>query len=147
MKKSLVLALIVVYVLSICVVGYFGLNVRVYKEEVYPETIEIIEVIDIDDNSVPIKNFEDDGGKYIVIPKYTEGYTLKIRFQIHPDETTKKDVYFLYSNDVCEVTEMTNEIISEISVTFKKKTKGEDITIIAADQPTIKDNLHIAFRR
>lgn len=145
MKKSLVLALVVVYVLSICVVGYFGHNVRVYNPEVYPESIVITEVIDIDNNSVSIKYF-DDGSKYILIPKYSEGYTVKIRFQIHPDETTKKNVYFSYTEDVCEVTEMTNEVISEIIVTFKKKPKSEKITIIATDRSNIQESLSIYFK-
>lgn len=146
MKKSLVLTLVVVYVLSICIVGYFGLNVRVYKPEVYPEAIEIIEVIDADKNQLNIKYF-DDGSKYIVIPKYTEEYSLTILFRIYPDETTKKDVYYTYSEDICDVKEISNEIISEIKVTFKKKTKGEIISIISADQPTTKDSVHIAFKR
>ena len=41
MKKSVVLTLIAVYILSICVVGYFGLKVKIYRPTKYAESVTI----------------------------------------------------------------------------------------------------------
>lgn len=147
MKKSLVLALVVVYVLSICVVGYFGLNVRIYRPTVYPESIEIIDVIDDKtDSRVEIKIDKADGSKYIRLTGYEEGYSLTIRYRFAPDETTKRDVYFTESVDgVCDVYQTSKQLISEAQIIFKQN-RLVTVKVCSADTPTTYDSLRISFK-
>lgn len=146
MKKSLVLALVVVYVLSICVVGYFGLNVRVYRPTVYPESIVITKVIDNYGNEVPIKENKTDNSKYVRLSGYEEGYSLTIIYQFAPNETTKRRVYFTESVDgVCEVYQDSELVISQAQIIFKQN-HIVTITVKSVDTPTTYDSLTIDFK-
>ena len=41
MKKSVILIIFAVYILSVCIVGFFGIKVRMYNETVNVESIQI----------------------------------------------------------------------------------------------------------
>lgn len=147
MKKSLVLTLVVVYALSICIVGYFGLNVRVYRPTVYPVSLEIIELRDEQTGKTVDILINDEGEKYVRLDKYSEGYSLVIVFQLSPDETTNRDVFFSTSvQDVCSVYQTSKQVVSEAQVVFEKK-KLVTITITSSDKPSVSDSIRISFKK
>lgn len=146
MKKSLVLTLVVVYVLSICVVGYFGLNVRIYRPTVYPASLEITKIKDEQTGKEVEIRTNDKGEKYVRLDKYTENCSVKIYFRFSPDETTKRDVYFSQSvKGVCSVYQISKQITSEAQVIFEKN-RLVTVSIYASNAPTVFDSIRISFQ-
>ncbi len=90
MKKSVILIIVGIYLLSIFVVGYFGMKVAVYDEKIYVEDIEIYDV-QVDGKSVEIK--EHDGKMYATVP-YTENLVVWIFVRTSPDNATDRSYKF-----------------------------------------------------
>lgn len=147
MKKSLVLTLVVVYVLSICVVGYFGLKVQVYRPTTYPESIEIIEVKDERTGKiVDIKNDKVTGEKYVRLENYTDNCSFIILFRISPDNTTDRKVNVTPSKGrVCNVYQNSNQLISEVQVVFKENDLVT-INIVATSKESVGDSITMSFK-
>ena len=151
MKKSVVLTLIAVYVLSVCIVGYFGLHVRIYRPNIPPEQIEITGVRDVDTGEkIEIQvdpNPDAKIKKYIRI-KWREGIKLRLQVEISPDETTRRELLFKFGkNGVCEVVSNGGGgITQEIDFAFLKK-DSLTITVKSKDAPTVLDKIEINFSR
>ena len=90
MKKSVIIAIIAVYLLSIFVVGYFGMNIAVYDVNIYVTDIEILKVTG-DGEECEIKT--NDAGKSVSV-NYTEGLVVFIHAKANPTDATVKDVIF-----------------------------------------------------
>ena len=54
MKKSIVILIGVVYIMSIIVIGFFGMKITSYNTTVYPDEIEILSVECEDEERVSI---------------------------------------------------------------------------------------------
>lgn len=96
MKKSTILIIVAVFLISVFVVGIFGLQNIPYDELVYVEKI-IPTTITFDSNEGTIEKkiyySEDDGGYYYVtIPSrnYRQGMNIIINYDLNPTDATNK---------------------------------------------------------
>ena len=85
MKKSTILLLVIVYIVSFFVIGLLGHSIRNYNPEVYPESVEII---DPDNRTEMSKDTVDpDTGEllyhyYFVYKNYKSGDSVRIKANI-----------------------------------------------------------------
>lgn len=96
MKKSTILLLVVVYVLSFFVIGLLGSSIKNYNPEIYPESIE---VIDPDNKTTAYKDVRDRNGVllydyYFVLRNYRNGDNVRLKAIVKPDKCTYPDVIF-----------------------------------------------------
>ena len=97
MKKSTILLLAVVYIVSFFVIGLLGHSIRNYNPEIYPESIEIV---DPDNRTTMTRDTKDpDTGEllydyYFVYKNYKEGDSVRIKASIKPDNSTYQNVIF-----------------------------------------------------
>lgn len=131
MKKSVILILIAVYVLSIAIVGFLGLNVRIYAPNVPPTSIEITHVTYLDQVKEPGINSE--GQKHIVIEGFSgDQVSAQLRISVLPDNATDKSVIFSFDP---------GENVSEKDglIVFTRPTDGSNVIFITI-KATLKEN-------
>ena len=88
MKKSVVIIIALIYVASVALVSFFGLQFKVFEEVVPVESVEILN---------EGLEYSDSQGKYIVIKPDANGvYNFKIEYRVYPDEATNQEVDFAY---------------------------------------------------
>ena len=98
MKKTTILLLVIVYVLSFLIIGLLGQSVRGYDPVVYPESIL---VTDPDGLTTVKENVKDkDTGEllynyYFRVNTYTPGMSVRIRAQVKPETTSYPYVDFV----------------------------------------------------
>ena len=132
MKKSVVVLIALIYILSIALVSFFGLQYKVFEEVIPVERIEILnEGLD----------YHETWGNYVVISpdKETGEWRYQIQYRVYPDEATDNKVKFTYDtqNTVASVDE--NGLVTFTGIGMVKVTliplDGSDtsatITIIA----------------
>ena len=148
MKKSVILILIAVYILSICIVGFLGLNVRLYAPTVKPEKIEITAVIYDNNKTVDYKVSEVDGKsvKRATI-NYKDGdtVTVELAYTITPDNATNKNVTYELQNT------NPNIVINEGKITFTKPEKsnlplGMTIRVRLDGNPIVYDEIEVKVK-
>lgn len=148
MKKSVILILIAVYVLSICIVGFLGLNVRLYAPTVKPEKIEITAVIYDNNKTVDYKVSEVDGKKLKrATINYKDGdtVTVELAYTITPDNATNKNVTYELQNT------NPNIVINEGKITFTKPANsnlplGMTIRVRLDGNPIIYDEIEVKVK-
>lgn len=135
MRKSVVLALIAVYVVSVCVVGYFGLNVRILNPTVYTEKIVISGVLV---NDTFIKADEDADGKYIYLT-YAEKMSVKLRYIVYPDNATNKEIIYSYEKSPYWM------VSTDGIIVFNENSQGTALTlkIMPKDGSNVSDKITI----
>lgn len=148
MKKSVILILIAVYILSICIVGFLGLNVRLYAPTVKPEKIEITAVIYDNNKTVDYKVSEVDGKsvKRATI-NYKDGdtVTVELAYTITPDNATNKNVTYELQNT------NPNIVINEGKITFTKPENsnlplGMTIRVRLDGNPIVYDEIEVKVK-
>ena len=96
MKKSVVILILVIYLASIALVSFFGLDFKIFEEVIYVEKIEIL--------NKGLKH-NDTWGDYVVITPDSEGaLRYKIDYRVYPDEATNQDVSFAFDSQATGVT-------------------------------------------
>ncbi len=141
MKKSVILILIAVYVISIGVVGYFGLNVRIYAPNIPPSSIEITHVTYLD--QVEECKINKDNQKYIRIRCDGEQLNINLRITVKPDDATNKSV--TYSFDPGDyVTEKDGNIVIKKPTDENTSSVGVWITVRPVENLTISDEIYVS---
>lgn len=109
MKKSVVILITIIYIASIALVSFFGLQFKVFNEIIYSNKIEIInEDIQINPN---------DGTPYAMAQKGEDGvWRYQLKWRVYPDDVTNNAVTFSYDNQNNTVSVDENGV-----VTFTKK--------------------------
>lgn len=93
MKKSVILSIIAIYIVSIFVVGFMGQKLKVYDEIVYVENI-YCEAEGFNPNVTQDEKNKDVIGK--IERLYTEGMKIQVKCKISPDNATYPTLnYFL----------------------------------------------------
>lgn len=98
MKKSTILLLAVVYIISFFIIGLLGHSIKTYNPEIYPESIE---VIDPDNRTTVSKDIYDSKtGElqyhyYFVLTNYRNGDSVRIKATVKPDKCTYSNVNFI----------------------------------------------------
>lgn len=119
MKKSVVILIGIIYVASIALVSFFGLQFKTFNEVVYTESIEIL--------NTDLKTSEN-GEKYAVITPDENGERkYQILYRVHPDNATDSGVSFVYD------TQNTAASIDENGVVTFTKKGAITVTITAKD--------------
>ena len=129
MKKSVVILIGIIYVASIALVSFFGLQAKMYNEKIYVERIEILnsDVREKDDKKF-VAILPDDNGER----KY------QINYRVYPDNATNSKVDFVYD------TQNTNVSVDENGVVTFKKRGAVIVQIMATDGSGIITEIEIA---
>ncbi|MBE6581487.1 MAG: hypothetical protein E7650_07760 [Ruminococcaceae bacterium] len=123
MKKSVVILIAIIYVASIALVSFFGLQYQNFFEIVYTEQIELL-----GDN---IKT-NDKGEKYVVIlPDEQGNYAYQIQYRVHPDNATNSKVDFIYDHEKADKSSIS--VDENGVVTFSKRGGTLKVKLVAKD--------------
>ena len=123
MKKSVVILIAIIYVASIALVSFFGLQYQNFFEIVYTEQIELL-----GDN---IKTNEK-GEKYVVIlPDEQGNYAYQIQYRVHPDNATNSKVDFIYDHEKADKSSIS--VDENGVVTFSKRGGTLKVKLVAKD--------------
>ena len=138
MKKSVVLLIGLVYIISVVVVGVVGIKMRIYNETIYVNDIEC----SIRGYDEPTKDYEYGGviyNYYYTIEDCTPNVTFEIQSNVIPSNATNAHVrYYMDKND--NVTLETNENNNVALVTFKEE-DSITIHVSAIDGGSSKEKL------
>lgn len=94
MRKSTILLLVIVYILSFLAIGLLGQAVRSYDPVVYPESITLIEPDDIATVHKDTKIGDKMYNYYFVVRPYREGMSIRFKAEVKPDNTKYPNVDF-----------------------------------------------------
>ena len=120
MKKSVVILIALIFIASVVLVSFFGLQFKTFDEIVYVESIEILE-----DN---LKT-NPEGQKYVVILPDENGVRqYQIKYRVHPDNATDDSVTFVYDKQNTNVSVDENGV-----VTFAKERTSVTVQVKAND--------------
>ena len=90
MKKSVVILIAIIYVASIALVSFFGLQFKVFNEIIYSNEIQIL--------NQDIK-LEKSGTPYAFAQKGEDGvWRYQLEWRVYPDDVTDSGVTFSYDN-------------------------------------------------
>lgn len=132
MKKSVVILIAIIYVASIALVSFFGLQFKTFNEIIYTKSVELL--------NEDIKLAED-GTPYVIVRLGTDGTArYQIRYRVHPDNATDANVNFIYDKQNTSVSVDENGV-----VTFTKK-GAVDITLQTTDGSGAKATIRIYAR-
>lgn len=139
MKKSVVILIAIIYVASIALVSFFGLNFKSYNEKIYVSDVKIV-------NSDVLLNEE--GGKYVVIRPNARGELIyKIDCEITPSDASTTELEYTYDKEIDYVS-----IGDDGTVMFDKGKMGQrgavEVTVVSTDGTGLSDTISIlAFAR
>ena len=128
MKKSTILLLAVVYIVSFFVIGLLGHSIRNYNPEIYPDSIE---VMDPDNKTTMSKDVIDETtGEllyhyYFVYRNYKQGDSVRIKAVAKPDNCTYPNVDFLKETSDTSFSLETHETNDKIEQNFALITLNE----------------------
>ena len=86
MKKSVIVLIALIYVASIALVSFLGLQFKVFEQIVYVDKVEITN---------EGQKYSEQFGDYVVIyPNANGEWKYQINYRVYPDEATNSDVTF-----------------------------------------------------
>ena len=90
MKKSVVILIAIIYIASIALVSFFGLQLKIFDEIIYSTGIDLLnEDIKVDKN----------GNNYALAEKGEDGiWRYQLQWRVYPDNVTNDGVTFSYDN-------------------------------------------------
>ncbi len=143
MKKSIIILIGAVYILSIIIIGFFGMKLTSYNETIYPERIEIegVEGASIEDASL---NIPGEGVcKYVITYEFKDNATeqenvFSLIYRVYPDTTTNRAVSFSYDKNNSPISK-----IDERNNFWITGRGGAIIKISAVSRPTIEVLLYL----
>ena len=121
MKKSTILLLFVVYVVSFFIIGLLGHSIRSYNPEIYPESIELF---DPDEKTVrTIDPIDKDTGEkiydyYFLYKNYDNIVPMRVRAVVKPDNTSFPGVKFTKDEQNTDFNLLTHDTNPEIEEGF-----------------------------
>ena len=93
MKKSVVILILVIYLVSVALVSFFGLQFKVFEEVVYVESVELL------NEGLLVPEFEADFDYYALVAPNEQGeLRYQIKYRVHPDNATDQRVDFVLEN-------------------------------------------------
>lgn len=128
MKKSVITIIALIYVASVALVSFFGLQYKVFEEVVPVERVEIT-----NEGQKPSATF----GDYIVIEPNEKGERrIKIDYHVYPDNASNTTVDFAYEQVDCAS-------VDEYGVVTFSAPGVLKVTIIATDGTNAQDSITI----
>ena len=131
MKKSVVILIALIYIASIAIVSFFGLQFKVFDAVVSVERIELL-------NSESFEESET-WGKYVIIRPDPNGqYRYHIEYRVYPDNASNPKVEFTFDKSSAP-----NVTVDENGlVTFSSRGMVK-VYIIATDGSNIQETITI----
>ena len=105
MKKSTILLLVVVYILSFFIIGLLGHSIRSYDPTIEPESIELVDV----DNRMSVYKGYGGFDYYFVCRSYVEGTKVRLKANVKPDDTSYKEVRYFKDDSTTDFNLLTYE--------------------------------------
>ena len=89
MKKSVIILIALIYVASVALVSFFGLQFKVFEEVIPVEKVEITNQVD---------DYNETWGDYVVITQPNEKGEVRyqINYRVYPENATNSKVSFSY---------------------------------------------------
>ena len=152
MKKSTILLLVVVYILSFFIIGLLGNSVRSYDPVYEPESIELV---DPDGKTDLTRDVEKDGeiiDYWFVYHGYVAGSVVRIKASVKPDNSTYPNVTFVkdaQNTAFAMETHATNESVEDNFAVFSVTPGSEPSTLnpaVAAQFTVISQNPGIQIK-
>ena len=129
MKKSVVVLIGIIYVASIAVVSFFGLQFKVFNEVIPVESIEIL--------NEGLK-YNETWGNYVVIYADEDGlWRYKIDYRVHPDNASNDKVSFTYDDT------NTNVTVDDSGLVVFTAPGSVKVFIIATDGSNVQETVTI----
>lgn len=131
MKKSTILLLVVVYILSFFLIGLLGHSLRTYNDpEVYPESIELLDPDNKTELTLDVK--DPDTGEllynyYFLFRNYEPSMSVRIKAVVKPDNCTYPEVDFVKDADNTSFNLLTHKTNPEIEEGFCEITLNESL--------------------
>lgn len=128
MKKSVVIIIALIYVASVALVSFFGLQFKVFEEVIPVERVEITN---------EGQKYSETQGDYIVIKPDEKGdRRVKIDYRVYPDDASNAEVDFAYE-------ERAGVTVDEYGVVTFDGPGLIKVKIIAKDGSNAEDSLLI----
>ena len=122
MKKSTILLLVVVYIISFFIIGLLGNSVRSYDPVYEPESIELVEpdgkTFLSNDDGRPITVDGKDYHYWFVYQGYVTGSVVRIKANVKPDNSTYPNVSFVKDSQDTSFVMETHETNPDIEENF-----------------------------
>lgn len=143
MKKSVVLVILAVYIVSVCIVGFFGIKIKQYYETVNVESIRITSVTDEQGNILEIGKTADEVSSVTIEAKKNTTVTFKVYYEVNPANATDPSVLLNYNNTDPTITVTKSPGEQAVIVTFeiKSTTKSLGLTIQNNVNTSISDTI------
>ncbi|MDD3397224.1 MAG: Ig-like domain-containing protein [Clostridia bacterium] len=110
MKKSIVIIIGIIYVASICLIGFFGMKIKAYNETIYVTNVECLNK-DMRDGT----DSQDNPYKYVILT-YKLNLAYQIEWKVYPENASNRNIEFSYD---------TSTTVANVNyfgaVTFNKK--------------------------
>ena len=128
MKKSVVIIIALIYVASIALVSFFGLQFKVFEEIIDVERVEITN---------EGQKHSDQLGDYVVVKPNANGeYKFQIQYRVFPDDATNTEVDFVYDTQTTGV-----QIDENGVVTLDRRGVSVKVFVIAKDGTNAQDTI------
>ena len=118
MKKSTIIVLVIVYIVSFFLVGLLGQAVRAYDPVIYPESIVLVEPDGVATVQTNVKDPNDPSkvlyDYYYLVNSYQHGMSITLKATVKPDNTSFPNVSY---------------VKDETNTTFNLTTKNEDPSV------------------
>lgn len=134
MKKSVVILIALIYVASIALVGFLGLQAKTYNEVIYVESLEIL-----NDYSVNRQT----GDKYITFRPSASERSIQLEARCIPDNASDKSIVYALDRDCVNATIDENGLltfIEDVSVPI-----SVTVYIYSYQNPTISDDVVVYY--
>ncbi len=136
MKKSIIVLISSIYILSILFIGFFGMKMTSYNESIYPTEIKI-------ENVVGATYKMQANGMQVITYNFKEGVDEKqnvfsIIYHVYPDTTTDRSISYSYDKDNAPISKIDDK--NNVWVTGRG---GTSITISVNSRPTIKTEFYL----
>lgn len=92
MKKSTVLIVLITFVLSVVIVGIFGMRMMSYNTRIYVKELTPTRVFTSTGQNAELKKRENAENTYYFVVDYAEGLDIRIDYSINPADVTDKTV-------------------------------------------------------
>lgn len=134
MKKSVVILILIIYVASVALVSFFGLQYKTFDEVIYTTKIELL--------NEDIRTTEDGKLEAIVRKDETTGlWTYQIKHRVYPDNASNNAVDYIYDTQTPNVT--VDETTGVVTFTGKG---ALDVTLKPKDGSNISVTISIRAR-
>lgn len=128
MKKSVVIIIALIYVASVALVSFFGLQFKVFEEVIPVERIEI--------TNEGQKYHDRYGDYYVLYPNEKGEWRIKIDYRVYPENASNTKVDFAYEEVDCAT-------VDEYGVVTFSEPGTLKVIIIAKDGSNAEDALLI----